>query len=225
VLSEWPTNDLDGSCLFELSVQYGMILEIPGGYNPDHHIDADCICPEEGDPWYEYTFGGKDGPGLFSLHELRAERDALLARAAAAEAQLATAREDALRDAKAACKRIRNNPNTTEQEAVGVLDCMLAIHDLIDQAAKPAPDAASAPGHTDMMVTPESLETWLDENPPPVEIAPEAVVKAALEWAACQAQSIDHHGWTRSQLAEIIRQGKNPTTSAAIIARATGEQP
>ena len=53
--------------------------------------------------------------------------------------------------------------------------------------------------------------------------SPEAVARAALEWAAGQAQSIDHHGWTRSQLAEIIRQGKNPAIIAAII-KTAGEK-
>jgi hypothetical protein len=84
VLTDWPTGDLDGSDLFDLSLQYGMIQEVPGGYNSDHHIDADCICPEEGDPWYEYTFRGKAGPGLYSItdmtrriKELEAERNAL----------------------------------------------------------------------------------------------------------------------------------------------------
>jgi len=91
VLTEWPTGDIDGACMFEWALEYGMIREVPGGYNPDHHIDADGICPEEGDPWYEYTFGGKNGPGLFSLAELRADRDAAVARAEAAEAQLAEA--------------------------------------------------------------------------------------------------------------------------------------
>ena len=70
VLTDWPTGDLHGSVLFDLSLQYGMIQEVPGGYNSDHHIDADCICPEEGDPWYEYTFRGKAGPGLYSITDM-----------------------------------------------------------------------------------------------------------------------------------------------------------
>jgi hypothetical protein len=70
VLTDWPTGDLDGSVLFDLSLQYGMIKEVPGGYNSDHHIDADGICPEEGDPWYEYTFRGEAGPGLYSITEM-----------------------------------------------------------------------------------------------------------------------------------------------------------
>jgi hypothetical protein len=70
VLTDWPTGDLDGSVLFDLSLQYGMIKEVPGGYNSDHHIDADGICPEEGDPWYEYTFRGEAGPGLYSITDM-----------------------------------------------------------------------------------------------------------------------------------------------------------
>ena len=70
VLTDWPTGDLDGSVLFDLSLQYGMIQEVPGGYNSDHHIDAEGICPEEGDPWYEYTFRGKAGPGLYSISDM-----------------------------------------------------------------------------------------------------------------------------------------------------------
>lgn len=70
VLTDWPTGDLDGSVLFDLSLQYGMLQEVPGGYNSDHHIDAEGICPEEGDPWYEYSFRGEAGPGLYSIAEM-----------------------------------------------------------------------------------------------------------------------------------------------------------
>jgi len=52
----WPTNDIDGADLFELAAQYRLIAEVAGGYDPETHIDADCICPERGDPWYEYNF-------------------------------------------------------------------------------------------------------------------------------------------------------------------------
>ena len=86
VLTDWPTGDLDGSVLFDLSLQYGMIQEVPGGYNSDHHIDAEGICPEEGDPWYEYTFRGEAGPGLYSVNYMNK-------RIAALEAKLAKAVE------------------------------------------------------------------------------------------------------------------------------------
>jgi hypothetical protein len=84
VLTEWPTGDLDGSVLFDFSLQYGMIQEVPGGYNSDHHIDADCICPEEGDPWYEYTFRGEAGPGLYSISDMNRRIEELEAKLAKA---------------------------------------------------------------------------------------------------------------------------------------------
>jgi hypothetical protein len=73
VLADWPTGDLEGSVLFDLSLQYGMIQEVPGGYNSDRHFDNEGICPEEGDPWYEYTFRGEAGPGLYSISALTAK--------------------------------------------------------------------------------------------------------------------------------------------------------
>lgn len=57
LLVNWPVGDIEGSELFELSLKYGMIREIPGGYDPDHHIDEYDMYLEKGDPWYEYTFG------------------------------------------------------------------------------------------------------------------------------------------------------------------------
>lgn len=77
ILTDWPTGDLDGSVLFDLSLQYGMIQEVPGGYNSDHHIDAEGICPEEGSPWYEYTFRGEAGPGLYSINDMTARIEEL----------------------------------------------------------------------------------------------------------------------------------------------------
>lgn len=71
ILEQWPTSDIDGADLFQMSVSYGMIQEVPGGYDPDQHIDAECICPERGDPWYEYTFRGEAGPGLYSMQALK----------------------------------------------------------------------------------------------------------------------------------------------------------
>jgi hypothetical protein len=97
VLTEWPTGDLDGSVLFDFSLQYGMIQEVPGGYNSDHHIDADCICPEEGDPWYEYTFRGEAGPGLYSISDMNRrieELEAKLAKAVKAGQEWIAARSN-----------------------------------------------------------------------------------------------------------------------------------
>lgn len=56
LLEGWPVGDVDGSELFDAALRNGLIREIPGGYDPDQHIDAEGICPEVGDPWYEYAF-------------------------------------------------------------------------------------------------------------------------------------------------------------------------
>ncbi|MGR3524884.1 MAG: hypothetical protein ACU0CT_02655 [Paracoccaceae bacterium] len=56
LLECWPVCDMDGSDLFDAALRNGLIAEIPGGYDPEKHIDAEGICPEAGDPWYEYAF-------------------------------------------------------------------------------------------------------------------------------------------------------------------------
>jgi uncharacterized small protein (DUF1192 family) len=94
VLTDWPTGDLDGSVLFDLSLQYGMIQEVPGGFNSDHHIDADGICPEEGDPWYEYTFRGEAGPGLYSINDMTKRIEAQAAEIERLRGDLAKAGRD-----------------------------------------------------------------------------------------------------------------------------------
>jgi hypothetical protein len=60
----WPTRDVDGVELFNLCIKHHMIREVPGGFKEGQHIDADCICPEEGDPWYEYNFPFKKAGGI-----------------------------------------------------------------------------------------------------------------------------------------------------------------
>jgi hypothetical protein len=62
LLDEWPVRDVDGSELFEAALRNGMIRKIEGGYDPEQHIDAEGICPEKGDPWYEYAFGTARAP-------------------------------------------------------------------------------------------------------------------------------------------------------------------
>lgn len=57
IVDEWPTRQIDGNELFSLAWNFGLIREIAGGFDPDEHIDAEGICPEKGDPWYEYAFG------------------------------------------------------------------------------------------------------------------------------------------------------------------------
>ena len=57
LLESWPVGDIDGSELFDAALRHGLIREIPGGYDPEKHIDTEGICPERGDPFYEYAFG------------------------------------------------------------------------------------------------------------------------------------------------------------------------
>lgn len=40
---------------------------------------AKCIFPEEGDPWYEYTFRGEAGPGLYSITNMTRRIEELIA--------------------------------------------------------------------------------------------------------------------------------------------------
>lgn len=132
ILEQWPTSDIDGADLFELSVSYGMISEVPGGYDPEHHIDAEGICPERGDPWYEYTFRGEAGPGPYSVLILKAQRDAL-------QAKLAMAVE--------ALGQISNRPyEAIWGEAHEHTEAMRAMEDLADVAlAKLTADTTPAP--------------------------------------------------------------------------------
>ena len=44
--------------LFDTALKFNLIREIPGGYDPENHIDAEGIGPDPGDPWYEYNFTG-----------------------------------------------------------------------------------------------------------------------------------------------------------------------
>lgn len=67
LLDEWPVRDVEGSELFDAALSNGLIREIPGGFDPDNHIDTECICPEAGDPWYEYAFPFKRRSTLAEL--------------------------------------------------------------------------------------------------------------------------------------------------------------
>ena len=60
LLESWPVRDVDGAELFDAALRNRLIREIPGGYDPEQHIDADGICPEPGDPWYEYAFRAQE---------------------------------------------------------------------------------------------------------------------------------------------------------------------
>ena len=56
IVKEWPgTVGFDAAEIFDLARDYRLIREIKDGYDPDAHIDTEGICPEKGDPWYEYN--------------------------------------------------------------------------------------------------------------------------------------------------------------------------
>ena len=79
VMDGWPeTGDIDGFDLQTLAVEAGVLREIPGGYDPDRHIDSVGVAPEKGDPWYEIV----QSPPTTEI-----------------ETAAAQAREDALREA------------------------------------------------------------------------------------------------------------------------------
>lgn len=56
ITNGWPATDVDGFEMFEAALESGLVVEIPGGYNPEHHIDEYGISPEPGDPWYRWAF-------------------------------------------------------------------------------------------------------------------------------------------------------------------------
>ena len=67
-----------------------------------------------------------------------------------------------------------------------------AILTLIDTPATPVEPwiPEMAPGHTDMMVTPESLDAWLEDNPLPAEPAGDALREVVIDVAAHLAAAI-----------------------------------
>jgi len=53
----WPAyGDIEATQVFDLALEYRLIKPIPGGYDPDEHVDDEAVSPEPGDPWYEYNF-------------------------------------------------------------------------------------------------------------------------------------------------------------------------
>lgn len=56
LLDNWPVGDVDGATLFDLATKHGLVVEIPGGFDPEIHEDIEGVCPEKGDPWFRYNF-------------------------------------------------------------------------------------------------------------------------------------------------------------------------
>lgn len=61
VMADWPEcGDIDGFTLQDMAVEHGLLREVPGGFNPEEHIDVTC-CAEPGDVWFEVTFPSNRG--------------------------------------------------------------------------------------------------------------------------------------------------------------------
>ena len=52
IMNHWPEGDVGGYELQDYAVECGLLVEEPDGFDPNRHIDADCVCPERGDPWF-----------------------------------------------------------------------------------------------------------------------------------------------------------------------------
>ena len=53
IMEEWGSHtDLEASDRFELALKFNILREVPGGFNPEIHVDS-YYDAEPGDPWYE----------------------------------------------------------------------------------------------------------------------------------------------------------------------------
>jgi len=53
VMDEWQDHyDIEASEKFDLAVRYGVLVKIPGGYDPETHVD-NYGGAEKGEPWYQ----------------------------------------------------------------------------------------------------------------------------------------------------------------------------
>lgn len=52
VMQDWPEGgDIDGFCLQNMAVEAGVLKAVPGGFDPEEHIDVNCDA-EAGDDWF-----------------------------------------------------------------------------------------------------------------------------------------------------------------------------
>lgn len=57
IMEEWGAHcDIEASEKFELALKFNVLREIPGGFDPEKHVDA-FGCGERGCPWYELNDG------------------------------------------------------------------------------------------------------------------------------------------------------------------------
>lgn len=55
IMEEWQEHfDVDAGDKFELAVKFGVLVKIPGGFDPEQHCDENGDA-ERGDPWYKLS--------------------------------------------------------------------------------------------------------------------------------------------------------------------------
>lgn len=52
IMERWPEGDVDGFELENIAKRYGVLVEEPGGYDPEKHGEDFVGDPEPGDTWY-----------------------------------------------------------------------------------------------------------------------------------------------------------------------------
>jgi len=56
IMEDWQEHcDIDAADKFELALRFNVLREIPGGFDPEIHVDNDYDA-QPGDPWYEENF-------------------------------------------------------------------------------------------------------------------------------------------------------------------------
>lgn len=54
VMEGWPElGDIDGFGLQDMAEAAGVLVAVPGGFDPEHHEDTIGVDVEPGDPWFE----------------------------------------------------------------------------------------------------------------------------------------------------------------------------
>ena len=51
IMRYWPQGDVDGAALQDYAIQFGILLPVKGGFNPEIHVDEHGDAAP-GDPWF-----------------------------------------------------------------------------------------------------------------------------------------------------------------------------
>lgn len=55
ITGDWPDDDVDGADVFQCAVKHRLIIEVPGGFDPDKHDDDHGIGLLPGDPFFQWN--------------------------------------------------------------------------------------------------------------------------------------------------------------------------